>query len=319
MTLRDRWQDLQWRRIARSTAPIVVGPWRSELGFESLYWLPWVAALRATYQIPKDRIVAITRGGAGVWYDAAQVVDLYDYVPLEKMRQALWADSQATGSIKQQALTPWEAKLLPVLTHDLGLRRYHLVHPAQMYRQLAPWWAGHMGQADLLPRLLFAPVPVPVPPLSLPLPERYLAVRFYHRHTWPISEELKTWVSTLVDNLAKHIPVVVLDSGLHADDHIDFPLSGPNILSLTGHVTPQNNLAVQSAVLAKAQAFVGTYGGTMQLAVRLKKPSVGFFHKFEGTCYAHKQLVEWLGVQQGTPVFIGRPEDARLVREVAQI
>src|SRR5574341_971370 len=102
-------------------------------------------------------------------------------------------------------------------------------------------------------------------------------------------EELRTWTQGLVEQIAKRLPVVLLESGLYADDHADFPLTGQNVLSIQGHVTPQNNLAVQSAVLAKAQAFVGTYGGTMQLAVRLKKPSVGFYAKFEGTCYAHKQ------------------------------
>lgn len=313
-----RWRDWSLRRLLRGSRPIIVGPWRSELGFETLYWLPWLAALRAKHKIPKDRLIVVSRGGAGVWYDAAYAVDLYDYAPLGKVRKAMLADSYATGSIKQHAMTAWEAKLLPVLMHDLGIRRYGVLHPSFMYQELTPWWSGMMGQADVLKRLLFTPIAVPAPPLSLPLPERFVAVRFYHRHTWPMNEELRTWTSGLIDGIAKRLPVVLLESGLHADDHADFPLAGPNILSIKDHVTPQNNLAVQSAVIAKAQAFVGTYGGTMQLAVRLKKPSVGFYGKFEGTCYAHKMLTEWLAVQQGVPCFIGRPDDARMVMEVMQ-
>ena len=43
-------------------------------------------------------------------------------------------------------------------------------------------------------------------------------------------------------------------------------------------------------MLSKARAFVGTYGGTMQLAVRLGLPSAGFYEKFKKTAYAHKLL-----------------------------
>ena len=312
-------RDLWWRRVAASSQPILLGPWRSEVGFESLYWLPFLAALRAKYQWPKERLIALSRGGAGVWYDVAKTVDLYDYVPLETVRQAMLADAASTGSVKQHAETAWEQKLLPLIAHDLGLRRYHVVHPSLMYQALTPWWEGQMGMTPLMAQLRFTPLVVPAAPLALPLPERYVAVGFYARHTWPMTEELRGWVQQLVDGLAKHIPVVLIESGLHADDHIPFPITGERVLSLKNYVTPQTNLAVQSAALAKAEAFVGTYGGTMQLAVRLKKPAMGFFQKFEGTAYAHKQLTEWLAVQQGTPCFIGRPVDARAVKELLQV
>lgn len=317
MTL-PTWQDLHFRRIAKSKAPIVVGPFRTEVGFESLYWLPWLAGFREKYHIPKERIVAISRGGAACWYDAGHQVELYDYSPPDKIRKAMLADAKQTGSVKQVGISSWENTLLPVIAQDLGIRKYHLLHPSLMYRELAPYWDGALGSAASLKRLVFGPMPFGQAPLSLPLPEKYVAIRFYARHTWPLSEELRTWVCTYVENLAKHVPVVLLSCNLHVDDHLDFPISGPNILDLTGHVTLQNNLAVQSAVIAKSQAFIGTYGGTMQLAVRLKKPAIGFFQKFEGTCYAHKQLTEWLAVQQGTPCFIGRPDDARFVKEATQ-
>ena len=312
----DRWQDVRWRALAKSSRPILVGPWRSELGFETLYWLPWLAQWRHRYGISRERVTAITRGGAGAWYDAARSVDLYDYVPVAKVRQAMLRDSAASGSIKQQASTDWEAKLLPFIAQDLGLRRYVVLHPSLMYRGLTPWFNGQMGQTELLTHLRYTDVPVPAPPLSLPLPEKFVAVKFYHRHTWPMNDEIKGWVVNAVANVAKLIPVVLLESGLYADDHVDFPLSGPNITSLAGHVTPQNNLAMQSAVLAKATAFMGTYGGCQQLAVRLKKPSAGFYAKFEGTCYAHKIMTEWLAVQLGVPCFIGTPNDARFVKEI---
>lgn len=313
MSLRER---AYFAHLARSSRPILVGPWRSEVGFECLYWLPWLAAFRERYKIPKERLSVITRGGAGVWYDAQQTADLYDYAPMDRVRKAMLADAKHTGSVKQMQITDWERKLVPVIAHDLGLRRYHWLHPSRMYQGLSLWWEGQIGLGTLEPLLRFAPVPVPHPPIELALPEHFVAVRFYHRHTWPMNDELKMWVSDLVDKIATHIPVVILNTSIYADEHQDFPIKGDNILSIAPYVTPQNNLAVQSAVLARAKAFVGTYGGTMQLAVRLHRPSAGFFAQFSGTAYAHKVLTESIGVQQGTPVFIGKPDDAHFVREV---
>ena len=297
----------------------MVGPWRSEVGFEVLYWLPWLTAWRKRYNISKERLIAVSRGGAGVWYDTHQALDLYDYAPVSQVRQAMLLDAARSGSVKQQTVSAWETAQLAVLAEALGIRRYHVLHPSVMYNSLTPWWEGQMAWNDLMPQLAFEPFPLAFVPLSLPLPERFVAVSFYARHTWPLSDELQTWAAQLVDSIAKVIPVVVLDSGLHADEHLPFPLEGPHIINLAPHVTASNGLAMQASVIAKSQGFVGTYGGTMQLAVRLKKPAMGFFQKFEGTCYAHKQLTEWLGVQQQTPVFIGRPDDARFVREVIQI
>ena len=312
-------QEYRFRRMAHSKAPIFVGPWRSEVGFETLYWLPWVSAWCERYKVPKERLIAISRGGAGVWYGTPQRLDLYDYAPVSRVRQAMLSDAAQSGSVKQQQITDWETAQLKVFAEHLGIRRYHVLHPSAMYRALTPWWEGHMSWQELVPQLAFEPIPMAPVPLDIALPQQFVAVSFYARHTWPLTDELHTWVAQLVDGIAKHVPVVVLESGVHTDEHVPFPLHGPNILNLSMSMTVTNHLAVQAAVLAKSQCFIGTYGGMMQLAVRLKKPAAGFFQKFEGTCYAHKQLTEWLGVQQQTPVLIGRPDDAQFVKEILQV
>lgn len=310
-------QDLWFRHIASTKRPILIGPWRSELGFEVSYWLPWLTKWRLHYKIDKSRLVAISRGGASAWYDAAQQVELYDYTTADRIRKAMLLDSQQHKSVKQNRITDWEEKLLPVIAHDLGLRRYHLLHPSLMYRGMTPWWEGDMGHKAAIKKLAFAAIPTIQPPLSLPLPERYVAVKFYARPTFPITDDHKNYVLNLIDYLTQHIPVVVLHSGLPTDDHIDFPLEyGPKVIGIQEHVTLQNNLAVQTAVIQKAVGFVGTYGGTMQLAVRCQKPSVGLYANFKGTMYAHKVMTEWLALQQETQCFIGRPKDAAYVREV---
>ena len=171
-----------------------------------------------------------------------------------------------------------------------------------------------MGIADLVNRLRYGPMPVSLPPPSLNLPEKYLAIKFYTRPTWPDSLDLKHWIEDLVGRIQPKLPVVSLATGLSADDHVDVEING--VPSLVGHVTPQNNLAVQSAVIAKAQAFLGTYGGTMQLAVKLGIPSAGFYNQFKDTAYGHKMLTEYLGTNGQRPAYVGRPADASFIAQL---
>lgn len=312
LSLRHRWQ---MERMARSSAPILIGPWVSEIGFETLYWLPFLQYLRGRFKLKRDRLIAVTRGGAGTWYDTPQSVELFDYFPPKDARLAMLASFHRTQSMKQEAITAWERTLIPHLASRLGLRRYHVLHPSIMYQTLKSWWASDLPLRSMAKVLPMVPMPVPAVPTSLHLPDSFVAVKFYERPTFPATQELKDWAQDLVDRLQTKVPIVLLNTGLSMDDHVDFDLTGPKILSLAGHVTAQNNLGVQSAVIARSRAFIGTYGGTMQLAVRLGKPAAGFFSVFKDTSYSHKLLTEFIGTERKQSVFIGRPEDASFVSQ----
>lgn len=307
MTWRER---LSLWRMAHSDAPIFVGPWSSEVGFEALYWLPFVAKIAEAYKLPKERLIAVSRGGAGVWYGAQQSVELYDYAPVSEWRIRALEAQQATGSIKQQTMTDWEGHVLALVADKLGIRRYHVLHPSLMYRTLEPWWTDKQSLTWLQERVKWSKLTVPPVPSTLRLPPQYVCSRFYVRATWPAHEDLVLYSQALVKKLSTRVPVVCLNTGLATDDHGDIPLSGDNVFSIREACTPQNSLAVQSAVLARSQGYVGTYGGLAQLALRMGLPSVSFYQKFGGTATAHYALSQLLALQMGVPFLVVRPQDA---------
>jgi hypothetical protein len=47
---------------------LVAGPWLSEVGFETLYWVPFLNWLKTAFHIDPSRVVAVSRGGVGSWY-----------------------------------------------------------------------------------------------------------------------------------------------------------------------------------------------------------------------------------------------------------
>src|SRR5690349_23710512 len=78
--VRSHSHQLTWpayrQRLLRSKLPILVGPFRSEVGFEAMYWLPFLERLRADGIAP-DRMIPITRGGAAAWYGTPTGLELY--------------------------------------------------------------------------------------------------------------------------------------------------------------------------------------------------------------------------------------------------
>ena len=60
----------EWRverevaRLVGGSSPLIVGPWLSEVGYEVLYWIPFLRWVQATYHVDPDRLLVVTRGGA---------------------------------------------------------------------------------------------------------------------------------------------------------------------------------------------------------------------------------------------------------------
>ncbi len=60
-------------------------------------------------------------------------------------------------------------------------------------------------------------------------------------------------------------------------EHPDFTFDFPNIIQLAPHMAAVDNLAIQSSVIANAQAFVGTNGGLSFVPPFYGVPSLSFW------------------------------------------
>jgi hypothetical protein len=316
-TLRNPLLRAQWaifaRHLAASKLPILIGPFRSEVGFELLYWIPFLNALRERYGISRDRCVAIGRGGSAVWYNAAGTADLYEHLPMDVVRTLSIQASQQTGSMKQNVTADWERHVCALTATGLGISSYHVLSPSWMYQLLAPWWEGRQPLRWLDRHVLHAAkMPAPSLPQGLQLPETFVAMRWYARPTWPLKEDLVLWTRKLVTAVASRVPVVLINAGFQADDHADIALGAiPNTFKLSdlAEQTPPNNLAIQSAVIARASAYVGTYGGMAQGAMRWGVPTVALYDQFGQTAPQHLALTQSLSLQTGVPFVAAKPGD----------
>lgn len=257
----------------------MVGPWLAEVGFELLYWIPFVRRLVRQTGVDVRRLVVISRGGVHSWYRGlyGRYLELLDTLTVDEFRtrtEALWEHS---GGRKQVELSEWERGLLDRVLGE-GWRTWHVLHPSLMYGLFRLWWRGALPFSHVRRWTEMAALEAPHDTgIEALLPESFAAARFYFRPSFPDSPENRRLAGEVVAALADREPVVLLNTSLEIDDHLDLdPVGSPAVLRLLDGVSPAANLHVQSVAVARARIFAGTYGGLSYLAPLYGVPSVAY-------------------------------------------
>ena len=269
----------QLDEIAKGTAPIVVGPWTGEVGFELLYWAPFVRWFQARWKIPGERCVIVSRGGTASWYgiEGARYVDAFDVMSVDAFRAGTDPDKH-----KQRKASTFDREITAAVTGRLALSGPSALHPEVMYRALSPFWTDEAGFGMVdrftLHRRLAPPDDPQVATLLAALPAAYVAARFYFSDAFPDTPQNRATAQTVLAAVSRRHPVVLLAPGMRVDDHADYTVDAPGrIIQLPSGIAPERNLTVQSAVLARAQGFVGTYGGYAYLAPLYGVPALALY------------------------------------------
>lgn len=277
VTWREEWaveRDLE--NAVSGRAPIVAGPWLSEVGYEVLYWVPFLRWVVAAYRIPSSRLIVMSRGGTESWYGdiASQYVEVFDHAAPDEI-----AARGGSGVVKQRKVTAFDEQLVERACRTLGLgEAVNVLHPSLMFRWLSPFWSGKETLAFVERHARHTRVVAPDVDVPFALPSEYVAVKFYGAKSLPDEAAIRAQLRTIVDALADQSPIVQLDTGLEVDDHTDVRLpEGPRVMSVNGRLDPRTNLAAQTRIIAGARLFVGTCGSLAWLAPLLGVPTMPVF------------------------------------------
>jgi hypothetical protein len=272
--------------------PIVAGPWLGEVGFELLYWVPFLAWCAERFRIDPERLIVISRGGTASWYApfAHHYSDAFEDATTEAFRAEHDARVRERGEQKQTGLTEFERRLIAAATARAHITQWSLIHPSRMYALFNPFWWGHLSSSwvhrHARYRRLSRPRPV-VEPMQLSLPASYVAAKFYFNECFPATDDNRAFAREVLRRLSEHSPVVALSSGLNIDDHGGCRVDESGVHHLPERLEPSHNLAVQSRVVAGARAFVGTYGGFSYLAPFHGVPAHAFYSDAGGFSPKH--------------------------------
>jgi hypothetical protein len=286
----ERRIERRLRRLAKTGQPVLVGPWSGEVGFELLYWIPFVTWVLKKAAVSPDRITVVSRGGPSSWYShlGGRYLDVLSLVPPDEFR------ARTELHKKQRTLGAFDREIVRRMIAVAGLERPFLLHPGLMYRLFIPYWKQTATVRRVEDYTHYEPVRCPsVRELAGRLPPNYVAVRFYFSSCFPDTPTNRAFVETTVRALTETTSVVMLNTSFDVDDHRDCtPERSSRILMIDDLMTPERNLDVQTAVIAGARAFVGTYGGYSYLAPLCGVPSLAFYSVREAFFAHHLELAE---------------------------
>jgi hypothetical protein len=295
--------------LARSGRPLIVGPWLGEVGFELLYWIPFLDWAVGRFPFDRTKLLVVSRGGTAAWYRhiSTRYRDVFEFVSEDEFRVRNGQRADHVGEQKQVRPTAFEQHLADAVAGAEGLDAPAMLHPALMYRAFSPFWWGHRGDAWVHDRARFrrlSAVSAAERPASLP--ERYVAVKFYFNDAFPATDDNRACAERVVRELTCHRAVVSLTTGLRIDDHHGWDEDGRHVRHGLRAVTTATNLGVQSAIIAGAEACVGTYGGFAYLAPFHGVPMRAFYSNPHGFSQRHLDVAlavfQRLGsVDQGAP------------------
>jgi hypothetical protein len=261
---------------------LVAGPWLAEVGYEVLYWVPFLRWVTDRFRVPPERLTVVSRGGCQHWYKgmASGYVELFDHVgpsalaALNDERREV----EEQGGRKQSAIGTLDTRLLDMIFGRGGWDPAAVLHPSLLFRLFREAWHGNLPLDDLWTRTEYARMDRPPRPDLAGLPPEYVAVRFYSGTALADAPWIHEALRTIVEQLADQAPVVILDTRDRFDEHDAHAFDGiPNVISAREWMQARTNLGVQTALIAHARCYVGTCGGLAWLAPFLGVPTVAVY------------------------------------------
>jgi hypothetical protein len=279
-------------KLARDDKPVIVGPWLGEVGFELLYWVPFLRWVAECEPELARRMTIVSRGGSEPWYAGLGTgyADVFEFITPEEVVAELHGEDEAKQ--KQLRLSPLDKRLIDAVRKSRDLRGAELLHPSVFFRVFR-----HLRHEEAIPRLQKVsryerlPAPEPSEALRALLPDEYVVARFYFSYAFPDTPENRRFVSGALRALAERHNVVLVSLPFQVDDHTDATDDlDERVIRIDHLMEPTTNLAVQTAAIGGATAFFGTYGGFSYLAPFLGVPSLSWYSRADHFNPAHLDL-----------------------------
>jgi hypothetical protein len=303
--------------LAAGTGPIVAGPWLAEVGYEVLYWIPFLRWLVDAHGISRDRVIAVSRGGLEAMYDglAGRYVDIFDLMTPTGLAAAN-AHRQAEhegGGRKQTGASALETDLVARVKGHLSVPDACVCSPALLFRMFRNVWHGNLPVDVFTTHTRYVTTTFDAAPIK-GIPDDFIAVKLYSGPALTTAESTRAAVRALVEQAARVAPVVLLETELGLDEHRDFDLRGlANVTSAGALMQPRTNLGVQLSLIARSRFFLGTCGGLAWVAPFLGVPTVAVYDT-DAMLAPHLLLARRAGHDAGAAEFA--PLDLRAIERV---
>jgi hypothetical protein len=257
--------------IQEGTAPVFVGPWNDTPGTEVLYWIPFLRWVVATYGLPPERLIVVSRGGPRGWYGTLgqRYLDARTlFSPSDLEHWSHRTVPQSEQDHKQAVMSPFDGEIIERAARAFELSDYQVLHPSLLFRTVTRLRKDRaleqMGDV-VRPARFEAAAP------SGPRPAPYVAVSLAFTSALPKSEENAALLATLVTQLASERDVVIVD-GPNPD--VAVPASAR--VRVLEAAAGEDLRDAQTQALARATVLVGGYGDLSVIAAFCGTPVLAY-------------------------------------------
>ncbi len=291
---RSRIGPMVEERIAKawaSTQPVVVGPYLSDVGFELLYWRPFVAWMHEHYGERTAPVIALSRGRVGDWYAsrATDYVDACDLVDFDTFLTRNRQRVRATGSWKQKVVADFDRELLDALSARFDDVEPEVLHPSLIFRVCSRIWNGTLPHDWLAEHGVYDYLqPTLTRDDTICPPEPYVVASFWFSSCFTDTRQHRHLIHLALSELSQRMPVVVVDTGGFPGVPESLDASG-DIRVVPGPQHSEGQLGLQSRIIAGSRAYVGSFGNISQLAPFFRVPSLLVFDEEGGHSAHHRR------------------------------
>jgi hypothetical protein len=278
-------------RAAEGEGPVVLGPWTGDPDLELLYWIPFLRWCRRHYRIDKGRIIAVSRGGCGLWYEGLgtylDVSELFDEAALRALDAERRQELERRG--KKFGVTDADRQVFKRLDRRLAFRGFNVVPPWVLHVLFERYWSGEAGPAFLTEHTRYQPLKIKekrARQLCPGLSPGYLAMSFEPAANLPDGPETRALAGRLILEAARRSQVAVIASRERA---------GP-LRALVGeakgvHVVELEPLQARmlgTTIAGAADAFVGSQTWLAYAAAAAGKPVICLQSEPDARQFVHR-------------------------------
>jgi hypothetical protein len=280
---------------------LILAPWLGEIGYEILYWIPFLHRMVESGAIHKSQLTVVSRGGVSEWYKgiSENYVEIYDYFTPEELNNLKSERYEKAGTQKLIGQdNSVEDKILARITRQSSLSK-NIYYPSEFFNAMHPLFS-RLGKAapfrmasDMLVHKQIGSSESNLKPL---VPSgKYICVNLYLRPSFSPSPAEYAILLASIDTLARKLgaTVIELNSGDGLDpEHGNFSRNTNWVNSQTIYKSnPSNNLEWQSALISGSMLYIGTYGGPSYISLMYNVPTIALYSSREGLNPVHEHVV----------------------------
>jgi hypothetical protein len=280
---------------------LVLAPWLGEIGYEILYWIPFLNRMVESGAIHKSQLTVVSRGGVREWYKgiSENYVEIYEYFTPEELNNLKSERYEKAGTQKLIGQdNSVEDKILARITRETSLSK-NIYYPSEFFNAMHPLFS-RLGKAAPFrmasDMLLHKQIGSSESNLKQLVPSgKYICVNLYLRPSFSPSPTEYAILVASIDTLARKLGATVIE--LNSGDGLD-----PEHENISGNTNwinsqsiyksnPSNNLEWQSALISSSMLYIGTYGGPSYIPLLYNVSTIALYSSRKGLNPVHEHVV----------------------------